>query len=226
MYTLAFKLDIGINVWPWKKMECLNSPYSVPKPSGWDELLAYTQGGPKPSKERAVALLDGYLENMKIENCRENPEVSAALFRRPPVVLRGSDFDPLPGKGRSYSGLRGETSFFYQHGTGMAIRAEEGRGVTEDGGWARWGVYAVELEAGEFAVYTIHRPPEGAKLRLSLSAAVPASLSVEQDGDILGSVTVAPGSPAPEFRLRAGLESRVKIRVDQGRLALNSLSFG
>jgi hypothetical protein len=174
MYTLALKLDIGINVWPLKKMDCLNSLYSVFKPEGWDDLLAYTQGGPQPFKERAVALLEGYLENMKIENYRENPEVSAALFRRPPVTLRGSDFDPLFGKGRSYSGLRGETSFFYRHGTSMAIWAEEGRGVTEDGGWARWGIYAVELEARELAVYTIHRPSEGAKLRLSLSASAPA----------------------------------------------------
>ncbi|MDR0641967.1 MAG: cellulase family glycosylhydrolase [Treponema sp.] len=226
MYTLAFKLDIGINVWPWKKMECLNSPYSVPKPEGWDKLLAYTQGGPKPSKEQAIALLDGYLENMKIENCRENPEVSAALFRRPPLCLRGSDFDSLPGKGRSYSALRGETSFFYRHETGMAIRVEEGHDAAESTGWARWGIYSVELEAGEFAVYTIHRPAEGTRLRLSLSAGVPASLTVEQDGAVIGGVTVSPGSPAPEFRLRAGAESLVKIRVEQGRLALNSLSFG
>jgi hypothetical protein len=226
MYTLAFKLDIGINVWPWKKMECLNSPYSVPKPDGWDSLLAYTRGGPKPSKEQAIALFDSYLENMKLENCRENPEVSAALFRRPPVTLRGSDFDPLPGKGRSYSGLREETAFFYRHGTGMAIRVEEGHDAAEDAGWARWGIYAVELEAGEFAVYTIHRPLEGTKLRLFLSAAVPASLTVEQDGNSLGSVTVSPASAAPELRLHAGVESLVKIRVDQGKVVLNSLNFG
>jgi hypothetical protein len=225
MYTLAFKLDIGINVWPWKKMECLNSPYSVQKPEGWDELLAYTQGGPKPSKSRAAALLDAYLENMKIENCRENPEVSAALFRRPPVTLRASDFDLLPGKGESYSGLREEASFFYQHGTGMAVRAEEGRDPPADSGWARWGIYALELGAGEFAVYTIHRPAEGTRLKLSLSAAVPAVLAVEQDGKSLGSFTVSPGSGVPELRLRAGTESRIKIAVEKGKVLLNSLAF-
>ncbi|MDR3173055.1 MAG: hypothetical protein LBU19_02285 [Treponema sp.] len=206
-------------------MECLNSPYSVCKPEGWDSLLAYTQGGPKPSKERAIALLDAYLDNMAIENCRENPEVSAALFRRPPVTLRGSDFDPLPGKGQSYSGLRGETSFFYRHGTGMAVRVEEGRGMTEDTGWARWGIYAVELGAGEFACYTIHRTAEGTRLRLSFSAAAPASLTVEQDGNSLGSITVSPASAAAELTLRAGAESRIKIQVESGKILLNSLSF-
>ncbi|MDR1444793.1 MAG: cellulase family glycosylhydrolase [Treponema sp.] len=225
MYTLAFRLDIGINVWPWKKMECLNSPYSVKKPEGWEELLAYTQGGPKPLKSRVITLLDAYLENMKIENCRENPEVSAALFRRPPVTLRGSDFDSLPGRGASYSGLRKETSFFYRRGTGMAIRAEEN--PLENSGWARWGIYAVELEAGEFACYTIHQPREGTKLRLSFNAAAPASVRVEQDGRSLGVITVSPGSPSgAELSLHTGAESRIKIGVEKGAIVLNSLSFG
>ncbi|MDR1971289.1 MAG: cellulase family glycosylhydrolase [Treponema sp.] len=230
MYTLAFKLDIGINVWPWKKMECLNSPYSVKQPENWDRLLNYTTGGPKPGKKEAAAMLDEYLANMKIENCRENREVTAALFRRPPVTLRGSDFDPLPGKGQSYSGLREETNFFYRHGTGMAVVPEQGHDATEDTGWARWGIYAVELGAGEFVVYTIHRPREGTMLKLSLNAQAPASLKVEQDGCLLGSVTVSPAappgcSPAPEFKLHAGTESLIKITAESGPLVLNALMF-
>jgi hypothetical protein len=226
MYTLAFQLDIGINVWPWKKMECLNSPYSVKKPEGWENLLAYTQGGPKPPKSRAIVLLDSFLENMKIENCRENPEVTAALFRRPPVMLRGSDFDSLPGKGESYSGLRKETSFFYRHGTGMAIQTEEGHDPGENTGWTRWNIYSVELEAGEFAVYTIYLPQEGTKLRLSLSAAASASLKVEQDGKNLGGIIVSPDFQEAELSLHAGTESRIKISVEKGTVVLNSLSFG
>jgi hypothetical protein len=108
----------------------------------------------------------------------------------------------------------------------MAIRVEEGQDPATDSGWARWGIYALELEAGEFAVYTIHRPGEGTKLRLSLSAAAPSCLTVEQDGKSLGSITVVTGAGAAELELHAGSESRIRIAVEKGKVLLNSLSFG
>ena len=225
MFTLALKLDIGINVWPWKKMECTNSPWSVKKPAGWDALLDYTKGGPKPSKEEAIAMLDEYLVNMKIENCLENPEVTAALFRRPPVTLRGVDFDPLPGKGMSYSGTREENSFFYQGGTGMAIRVEEGQDPMANNGWARWGIYSVELCAGEFAVYSIHQTAEGTKLALNLTVRENGTVTVTQDDRLLGSVQFKAGDKV-SFNLHAAKESRIAIKAESGRFVLNSLSFG
>jgi hypothetical protein len=227
-YTIAFYLDIGINVWPWKKMECTNSPFSVKKPANWDALHKFIQGGPKPSKKDAIAMLDEYLSNMKIENCRENPEVTAALFRCPPVTLRGTDFDPLPGKGAinsgaSYSGSREEASFFYQAGTGMAIRLEEGKDSTDEG-WARWGIYSLELCAGEFAVYTIHRPVEGTKLKLGLTVLENATIAAIQDGKPVGKVQVKAGEEA-DFTLHAGTESKITISAESGRFVLNTLSF-
>ena len=229
MYTLAFKLGIGINVWPWKKMEKVNSPWSVNKPDNWDALLKYIKGGRKPLKKEAIAMFDSYLENMKIENCREFPDVNAALFRTPPVTLRGADFDPLPGKGESYSGAREETSFIYQAGTNMAIRVEEGHDLTEDTGWARWGIMSVELAAKEFAVYTINNPKEGCKLSLDLTVKENGSVSVSQDGKLIGSAPVATGATSSgnkiEFTLRAGTDSRIKVSAESGCFVLNSLKF-
>jgi hypothetical protein len=224
MYTIAFNLDIGINVWPWKKMECTNSPYSIKKPAGWDALLAFIQNGPKPSKKEAIAILDEYLSNMKIENCSENHDVNAALFRLPPVTLRGADFDPLPGKGISYSGTRDETSFFYQARTGMAIRIEEGQNMTDNADWARWGIFSVELCAGEFAVYSIHQPAEGSKLKLNLSVKETGTIAAIQDGKPLGSIPVKTGEEAV-FTIHAGTESKITIRVEKGRFVLNTLNF-
>ena len=225
LFTLAFKLDIGINVWPWKKMECTNSPYSIHKPSGWDTLLQFTQGGLKPSRKEAVAMLDEYLNNMKIENCRENSEVTAAVFRHPPVILRGADFDPLPGKGFSYSGTRDEHSFIYQGGTGMAIRIEEGHDFMENTGWARWGIFSVELCAGEFAVYSIYQTTEKTTLTLDLTVLESGTVTVMQDGKPLGSKPVKAGEK-PAFMLHAATESAVTVRAESGRFVLNSLSFG
>ena len=225
MYTIALKLDIGINVWPWKKMECANSPCSVKKPAGWDALLGFTKGGPKPTKKEVVAMLDEYLVNMKIENCRENPEVTAAVFRRPPVTLRGSDFDPIPGKGLSYSGTRDENYFFYQSGTGMAIRLEEGHDPMEAPGWARWGIYSVELRDDEFAVYSIHQTAEGTKLTLNLTVKENGTVTVAQDDKPLGGRQVNAGDEA-SFKLHAAAESRITVKAESGCFVLNSLSFG
>jgi hypothetical protein len=224
LYTIAFKLDIGINVWPWKKMECTNSPYSVKKPAGWDTLLDFTKGGPKPSKKEAVDMLDEYLVNMKIENCRENEEVNDAIFRRPPVTLRGADFDPLPGKGSSYSGSRNENSFFYHDGTGMAIRVEEGHDPMKNSGWARWGIFSVELREGEFASYSIHYTDEDTELTLDITVLESGNVAVTQDDKPLGSKPVKAGEKA-QFTLHTAAESRITVRAESGRFVLNSLSF-
>jgi hypothetical protein len=170
-------------------------------------------------------MLDEYLVNMKIENCRENPEVTAAVFRRPPVTLRGSDFDPLPGKALSYSGTREENSFFYQSGTGMAIRVEEGHDPMEAPGWARWGIYSVELRDGEFAVYSIHRTAEGTKLNLNLTVRESGTITVAQDDKPLGGKQVNAGDEA-SFKLHAAAESRITVKAESGCFVLNSLSFG
>jgi len=221
LYTLAFKLDIGINVWPWKKMERANSPISVKKPAGWEALINYTKGGPKPTKKEAIGMLDEYLNNMKIENCNENLEVTSAIFRCPPVTLRGADFDPLPGKGSSYSGTRDENSFFYHGGTGMAIRKEES-GDAGNTGWARWGIYSVELCTGEFAVYSIHNTAEGTKLELNITVKENGTAAVSQDDKLLGSVKTG---EKIAFTLHAASESRITVRAESGCFVLNSLSF-
>jgi len=228
LYTLAYKLDIGINVWPWKKMECTNSPFSVKKPSGWDAFMKYNQGGPKPSKKEIIDTLDEYLNNMKIENCRENADVTAALFRRPPVTLRGADFDPLPGKGVSYSGTREEASFFYQSGCSMAVRVEEGKDFLEKTGWNRWGIFSVELKKGEFAVYSIYNIKDGAQLTFDITVSENANVTVTQDDKSLGSIQVktqTSGENKPKFILRAAAESKVKIQAESGCIILNSLCF-
>ena len=80
MIPLALRLNIGVNLWPWKKMDCENSPCSVAAPEGWSEILAFARGGAKPGPARARELLDAYLDNIRIENCRMNRAVAACPF--------------------------------------------------------------------------------------------------------------------------------------------------
>ncbi|MBR4443560.1 MAG: cellulase family glycosylhydrolase [Clostridia bacterium] len=80
MIPLALSLDIGVNMWPWKKMNCINSPCSVTPPEDWQTLLDGARGVEHPRREKAQALLEAYLENMRAENCRLNEDVAACAF--------------------------------------------------------------------------------------------------------------------------------------------------
>ncbi|MBQ7982156.1 MAG: cellulase family glycosylhydrolase [Clostridia bacterium] len=91
MYPLAAELDIGYNIWPWKKLDTDNSPCSVVKPALWDKIIAYTDGGDRPSYADAQAAFAAYLENIRFENCRYQPDVVASIFRRPGCVIRACD---------------------------------------------------------------------------------------------------------------------------------------
>jgi hypothetical protein len=231
LYNTAFELGIGINVWPWKKMDRANSPYSIKKPKNWDALLAYTAGGKKPGKAEVIAMLDEYLENMKLDNCVENAAVNTAIFRQAPCTLRATDFDQLPGKGRSFSGIRREPCLYgYQKDSGMAIRLEEGKDPRKETGWARWGIYTLEVGEKEFASYTFYDIEPGTALslncvakkrvRFTLSCAVhgetPTSREFSMEGCSEGIETAVP----------AGKGCTVTIRVDEGSLVLKSLALG
>ncbi|PZQ87620.1 MAG: endoglucanase [Leifsonia xyli] len=71
---------IGWNFWPWKKLGTLTSPFSAPVPDGW-ELVA--DPAERPDAVRATALLDGFLDAVRLENCERRQPVIDALVGRP-----------------------------------------------------------------------------------------------------------------------------------------------
>lgn len=101
----AFQLyddcDISWNFWPWKKIDTYSSPCSVAPPAGWNELLAYTHGGLRPTREAALETLVALVEAMQFDKCIYRPEVIAALRRTAPVELSATAFGFL-GPDRSY----------------------------------------------------------------------------------------------------------------------------
>jgi GNAT superfamily N-acetyltransferase len=227
----AFELGIGINLWPWKKMECTNSPCSIKKPKNWDALLAYTAGGKKPVKAEVIAMLDEYLENIKLASCVENIAVTSAILRKAPCTLRATDFDQLPGKGRSFSGTRREPCLYgYQKDSGMAIRLEDGKDPRKETGWTRWSIYTLELGEKEFASYTFYDIEPGATLPLNCVAKEPTRFTVScaVTGEALafreftlerGSEDIAIPVPACKGRWT------VTISVIEGSLVLKSMAL-
>ena len=111
-YSGAFRmfedLDISWNFWTWKKMSTGNSPASIRKPAGWDQIVRAaedpaTVGALGP--EEAWAILREYARGVRFSECEYHPEVVGALFRRPPLRIpaifysyrdRGTGFDPGP----------------------------------------------------------------------------------------------------------------------------------
>lgn len=194
LYPLALSLGIGYNLWPWKKMECTNSPYSIRKPENYQMLLNYIDGGEKPDREKIQQMLDEYLENIKIENCVEHPEVTCHVFRRLPFSLRATDFDECPGRGKSFSGTGMEnTAVSYRRGCGMKLTELHKMGERRFVFDCQWDRFGLVLGRGEFVCY---------------------SLDVQRDMEV--EITFAPGYPGGVLSLgRKSGEEGGEIRVTE-----------
>lgn len=155
LYPLASALGIGYNLWPWKKMDCTNSPCSIKVPEGYEEILGYLEKGPHPGFERAQQILEAYLQNIRYENCELHPEVTAHVFRRPPFTVQAVDFDTVPGEGISWKGNGNpDDDKLYRKDTAMEIRemheAKEKK-FAFDCGWERLGLV---LKPDEYVCYS------------------------------------------------------------------------
>lgn len=231
IYPLAAELNIGYNLWPWKKMDNTNSPYSVNLPEGWNLLMDYTKGGIHPGYDRAGAILEQYLENIRVENCRYNAEVTDAVFRTPGCTVRATDFDQLPGKGQSFSGLRHQGNpFKYRSGTGMHIvegiqRKDLTKRFFFDILWDR---FLLELEAGEFAAYTINDTRGDNGISFTYSCNEPAVVALFQDDREIALLTLQSGGhmqTTPAVGLAAAGSSRLKVAVKSGTVRLDRIIF-
>nr|MCR5682768.1 hypothetical protein [Clostridiales bacterium] len=92
--------DIGVNIWPWKKMETGNSPCSVKKPAGWDWITGFARGGDRPSYARAQAIFDEYLDNIRFERCEWRGAVIPSITRSPGCVFKACDHVSIVGAER------------------------------------------------------------------------------------------------------------------------------
>jgi endoglucanase len=142
--------NIGWSFWPWKKMDANNGPYSIKRPAGWDEIVAFSRGRQKPSCEVAQRAFDELLENVKLENCMFFPDVVNAIFRRIPGKVEAENYGH-DGAGTSYFVKdTGRKSKFYRTSEPVpveSITSGDRRFRSEQG---------VRLQANEWTAYTAH----------------------------------------------------------------------
>lgn len=228
IYPLAPLLDIGYCLWTWKRPETLRAPLSFRIPEGWEEIVAYTKGGPRPSYERVWAILDRYLENIRFENCVRNDFITDAVLRQPPFTLCGVDFDGHGGKGVSYSGLR-KSENTYRIGTGMKVFPAREYTPESDYFDRNWDSHTLELTEGEFAAYTIGEAREGDHLSLGLVCREDAELTISENGELFGVLDIKADDGVQRTEaigLRAGKDAPViRIEARRGRVELDRLYF-
>ncbi len=191
-YTGAFglydDLDISWNFWTWKKMDTTNSPLSIRPPAGWSRVVDAAQAAPaaQPSglraalraqlpRDEAVEIFREYAQNVATARCDRRPEVTRALFRRPPLRLpaifylnadRGVGFDtpqPVPQEQtpRFRAGDRLPMAFIDREG--MPTLCDESPDFRHGGGepWGPDQWIGVRLDAGAWTSYVVEIEPAG-----------------------------------------------------------------
>lgn len=93
--------NIGWSFWPWKKMQTVNTPYSIKRPELWDSIAGYSNGEAACSKATAQAAFYELLNNIKLENCEFYPDVVNSIFRRLPNKVEAENYGH-EGYGISY----------------------------------------------------------------------------------------------------------------------------
>ena len=223
LYPLAQSLNIGFNIWPWKKMDCTNSFCSIDIPEGYEEILAYLDGGKHPGFERAQGILDSYLHNIRFENCTLHPETADHILRRVPFKLQAVDFDEFPGEGSSYHG---------NCGTDKAYRKNASMEVTEmfpvkekefafDCGWDRYGLV---LYAGEYAVYSFTNPGGKVNVEITLAEGSEGEVQLELTDGSRVSIFPAADMPVTLNCSGTGQYEKLKITGISGRMILDHIN--
>ena len=84
--------NIGWSFWPWKKMDTKNTPYSIKRPSNWEQIVAYSHGKEKPAAEIAQKAFAELIENIKLANCVYFPDVVNSILRQAPVKIEAENY--------------------------------------------------------------------------------------------------------------------------------------
>lgn len=186
MAPLAFRMGISLSLWPWKKMGRDNCPCVVSEPAGWDAIRDYLRGGAQPDFDFARQVFDGWLQNIRLEDCRINDGINAHILRIPGCEIQGTDFDELPGVEESWHSESYHAPGCYRRDTGMEIvQTDESGGklFPFDGPWR---TARLRLSAGEWAQYTVYDVTPSTHLEVSCSAQKPAKLEIRQGEALLG----------------------------------------
>ncbi len=226
VFPASVKLGMGFNFWTWKRMGKNPCPLSIRVPEGWDRIVAFGKGGPRPTYAEAQAVFDEYLQNIEADRCLRRDDLVAALDRRAPFSVMATDFD---FGADACSGLRPRGNLYrYRGATGMCIKPRRGMVYEHGPGFdTAFEKLCLEIAKGEWALYSVDDVADGLVVVLSGEAAAPATLRVSlEDGSQAKTLAVS-GAFAALKTARIATRGPVRIRVEcvQGAVDLHALRF-
>ena len=197
MYPLAAELDIGYNIWPWKKMATDSSPCSVRMPKLWNKVMDYTKGGDRPSYADAQAAFDEYLDNIRFENCDFVENVIPSIFRRPGCSFRACDYANA-NEGVRWVDAEGETTY-------------------------EWDKTLTEFTGGGAAEYRLYSDGEAGVIEFT-SDFDNATIEISADGETLLRTTVS-GKRDLSVKIGCGRDCTLKIACVKGSFTVSSIAW-
>ena len=203
-------------------MENQNSPFSVRKPDGWEQIVSWTPGSVCPPKEEVWRCLDEYLDNMKLENCDMNEEVVNYAFRRQPSSVRAQDFEiyDFEETKRPYSGHSDNTSRIYRKEIPISLKEVSTSQEKAFGFDCLWDRYVLQLHQDETVSYRFLNLEEDAVLTLSGVVNPNALLAFQDNRPIMLSIKEENGEKAQNASytligtLKASMESLIVLKAE------------
>ena len=226
-YPLSLEYGIGYNLWPYKKMGKDNCPITIKTPTGWEQIIEYSKGGPHPGYAEAQRMLNEYLENMKFENCQLNQAITNHTFRLAPYTVRATDFEERLSDGSPGGiGKSIESDFGYREGFRLKIVEEWPRGENQFAFDTQWDRFLLEINEQEFATYNINSTTSGQKAIFSGVLAESATVLIKQNGN---NEQVFNLNQTSEFSFEVDLVTaesvEVRVEVLEGRIKLRKVDF-
>ena len=241
-YEMFYENHAGVNIWCHKGVEGADAATlcSFRQAKDMDIIRAYAhQGGPKPTYERAIAIFDELLENVKFENCILHPDRVDAILRRPFVEIPAVGYDMFPGAGQSFRGNYRYCAFCgYRREDPMHIVYEKGFTPYESPAFAwcaierapkygDWMHLELLLHQDDFACYTIREVQKDSRLSLICRSQAGSELEVTIRGNVY-KVAI----PASEDLITvevglvpAGEDTSIKIAASRGQTTLRTVKF-
>jgi hypothetical protein len=214
--------NIGFSFWPWKKMDTKNTPYSIKKPTDWDLISAYTNGGARPETTVSEKALNELLENIKLSNCDYFEDVCHAILTRIPGKIEAENYGQN-GFNRSWFVIDTITkSKFYRTSDPVKINLDS---KEKD---LLWSEQSIELQLSEWVVYNFDNLDDARHhLSVRVFAARPAKLNIVINNKKVNAVITNNEFSEigiGDYQLKKGINT-VKILAQSGTVQLDWIRF-
>ena len=246
-YELCAREHVGFNVWCWKSAQKETTRVDrggtrYPLPKDWELVRNFCDGGPKPGYETSMRIFDELLENIKFEHCSYSKEAHDYIQRRPNITLPAVGYDYNPEIGVSFSGnwkFGNPYHFRTEDHTKLVLRPGYTGPTLIVGGMAATtsvmpgapvsvSALMLELNADDFASYTIREVKNGCKFTLELEAPTDAKLVISCGDETIAELTINASDEMLTLDagiVPAGEEQVVRVTAVSGTVRLSAVSF-